>query len=333
MVFVLVMVFCAFGCSRGDKEGKVKASAPGKKEGQFVVRVGHKGITAEEVRKQLLSGHAKRIGKVSKRAARARLKDMITSEALYQEAIDLGMDKDPEVVHKMRQIIIHKLLEEKVTKPVENWTITDNELRRYYEAHKSLYYRPEQVRVADILISVPKDAGQEQVEEKRRLAEDVLKKAVERKNTRLVFSKLIRKYSDSPRKYSRGDTGFFDRKGKPLGIDKALVEAAFNLKRHGEIAEKVIEAEDGFHVIMLVGRRPEIKRELMELAPMLKRRMKREELKKRRKAFIKEVREKRNIEINEEMFAQLISELSGGQDLARKAGTGPPPLPGQNKGK
>jgi peptidyl-prolyl cis-trans isomerase C len=298
-----------------------------------VAKVRGKAITVGEVKEYLLWSPARRTGAISKRAARERLGGMLTSEALYQEALHLGMDKDPEVVHKIRQIIIQKLLEEKVTRPVEGWKISEQELEAYYEAHKSQFYRPEQVRLADIFISVPKDAPPEQKEEKRRLAGEILKKAISGKNKRFGFSQLIRQYWDKPKGYRRGDTGFFDREGKPAGIDSALVKAAFALNRTGEIADKVIETADGFHVIMLVGKRSETKRDLKQLAPMLKRRMKREELKRRKKAFIEEVKKKSNIEINEDVFAQLIKQMNKtqtqgqGRSNGRSPKSNPPPLP------
>jgi len=258
--------------------------------------------------------------------AKGRLNQMLTAEALYQEAMRLKLDRDAEVKRKIRQIIVQRLLEDNVTKPVEQWKISEKELQAYYDANKDKYYRPEQVRIADIFISVSKVASNKEREEKRRLAEQVLKKAMDGKARRFSFSQLIRNYSDRPKGYRKGDTGFFDSQGRPAGIDSSLVAASFGLKKIGEIADRVIETRDGFHVIMLVGRRSEVKRDLKDLAPMLKRRMKREELERRRKAFIDEVRAKSGIEINEKAFAQLIKEM--GKVGVSSKGEGPPTLPG-----
>ncbi|RKX23925.1 MAG: hypothetical protein DRP47_12125, partial [Candidatus Zixiibacteriota bacterium] len=108
------------------------------------------------------------------------------------------------------------------------------------------------------------------------------------------------------------------------------------LKEKGQIADRVIETSDGFHVIMLVGRRSEIKKELKDLAPALKRRMKKEELAKRREALIEEVKKKSNITIDDAAFAQLIREMNeaekdvvgqrGGFSRAQRR-TRPPALP------
>ena len=343
-LIVLMMMVCIFfvlsGCSKqGEKKATETGGVPVKSKessNPVVAKVANKEVRAEEVKKYLSKTPIRRIGKISERAAKGRLKEMLTSEALYQEALRLGIDEDPDVKHKIRQIIIQKLFEKKVNKPVEEWQISEKELQDYYEAHKNQFYRPEQVRIADIFIALPKDATPEQRAERRRVAEEVLQKALGAGGDKLGFSQLVRQYSDVPQRYRRGDTGYFDKEGNPVGLEKPLIEAAFELKEKGQIADRVIETSDGFHVIMLVGRRSEIKKELKDLAPALKRRMKREELAKRREALIEEVKKKSNITIDDAAFAQLIREMNeaekdvvgqrGGFSRAQRR-TRPPALP------
>lgn len=299
------------GCSRQGQEEAGGKGQPGENAGPVIATVGKNRIHAGAFEQFIKSRHVG-MGPHLVKTARKQLKDMLTSEALYQEALRMKIDQTPEVRRRIRQIIIQQLLEEEVEKPVSQWRITDRELREYYERHLDEFSRPEQVRLSDIFIAVPSGATPRQKEEKRAIAEEVLKKARENRNRIFGFRNLISRYSDIPGSWPGGDTGFFDRRGKPAGIPQALVNAAFALKRTGQVADHVIETRDGFHVIMLTGRRSAMKKSLRELAPALKRRMKREERERRRRKFMEMVMNKAHVEINEDAFKKVIN------DMARK---------------
>jgi len=332
LILVVVAFLCLAGsCTQqGKKEGtkeSKEATKPEKASNPVVATVGNEKIHVDDFKKYLDTGPTRRFGRISERAVKSRLNEMLTAKALYQEAMHLKLDQDPEVQRRIRQIIVRKLLEENVDKPIREKEITEQDLQAYFNEHKNIFSRPEQVRVADIFISVPEGADKKERKEKKELVEKILAEVRKEKNERFAFARLVRKYSDRPRQYRKGDTGFFDKDGKPMGIDKALVEAAFKLKETGQVADTVIETDDGFHVIMLIGRRSAIRRDLKELAPMLKRRIRREELQKRRKEFIEEVKEKSHIKVNEQVLAELIKEMN-----ARKGTTVHPirPMPGRN---
>ena len=319
LVLIITVAFCLLTtCSqrgkkeRGDKESQ-EATKPVKGSNPVVATVANKEIHVDEFKTYLNTGPVRRFGRVSERAVKSRLKQMLTAEALYQEAMRQKLDQDPDVQRRIRQMIVQKLLEENVDKPIQEKEITEEELQAYFTEHKNEFSRPEQVRVADIFIAVPDGADKKQKEEKKELAKKILAEVQKDKNGRFTFSRLIRKYSDRPRQYRMGDTGFFDREGKPIGLDKALVDAAFQLKKTGQVADKIVETPDGFHVIMLTGRRSAIKRDLKEIAPMLKRRIRREKLQERRKQFIEEVKKKSNITVDEQVLAEVVKEMNEAQ--------------------
>lgn len=299
------------GCSRQGQEETGGKGQPEENAGPVIATVGENRIHAGACEQFIKARHVS-TGPHLVKTARKRLRDMLATETLYQEALRMKIDQTPEARRRIRQIIIQQLLEEEVAKPVNQWRITDRELREYYERHLDEFSSPEQVRISDIFIAVPSGATPKQKEEKRAIADEVLKKAGENRNRIFGFRNLISRYSDIPGSWPRGDTGFFDRRGRPVGIPQALVNAAFALKRTGQVADHVIETSDGFHVIMLTGRRSAMKKSLREVAPALKRRMKREERERRRREFMEMVMNKAHIEINEDAFKKVIN------DMARK---------------
>jgi len=93
------------------------------------------------------------------------------------------------------------------------------------------------------------------MEEARRKAEDVLKRARSGED----FAGLAREFSDEPgAKQSGGDLPWFGRAvaGQPGGMVKPFEDAAFALQKEGDISE-IIETDFGYHIIKLLGRRTE----------------------------------------------------------------------------
>jgi len=91
------------------------------------------------------------------------------------------------------------------------------------------------------------------MEEARRKAEDVLKRARSGED----FAGLAREFSDEPgAKQSGGELPWFGRAvpGQPGGMVKPFEDAAFALQKEGDISE-IIETDFGYHVIKLLGRR------------------------------------------------------------------------------
>ncbi len=91
------------------------------------------------------------------------------------------------------------------------------------------------------------------MEEARRKAEDVLKRARSGED----FAGLAREFSDEPgAKQSGGDLPWFGRAvaGQPGGMVKPFEDAAFALQNEGDISE-IVETDFGYHIIKLLGRR------------------------------------------------------------------------------
>ena len=75
------------------------------------------------------------------------LDNLVRFEVLAKEAERRGLDKDPEVVRTMKQVMIQKLLKDEFDKQrMED--ISDAECKKYYDAHPEEFNKPEEVRVS-----------------------------------------------------------------------------------------------------------------------------------------------------------------------------------------
>jgi peptidyl-prolyl cis-trans isomerase D len=123
-------------------------------------------------------------------------------------------------------------------------TLSEDDLRKYYEQNISRYTSAEERHAAHILVSAPKDAPAADRAKAKAKAEALLAEA--RKNP-AGFADLAKKNSDDKGSAANGgDLDFFGRGA----MVKPFEDAAFAMKP-GEISN-VVESEFGFHIIKLL---------------------------------------------------------------------------------
>ncbi len=335
----LLSIFLIQGCSK--KKGSDSISSQKTGDAAVVARVGEGGINLSELKADLTAKPLPHMSKISEEDLQKRLDELILEEVLYQEALRLKLDQDPVVKKKLRQILTRKLMDEKIQKEVWGREIGSDELQEYYDEYLNEFNRSEQIRLGDIYLALPANATDHQMAAVKQKAEEVLAKAQAAKGDRFGFGRLVREYSDKHDKYRKGDTGYFDTEGKPLGLDPRLAEAAFALEKIGDMADHVIETLAGYHIIMLVSKRSAVHRSLDEVKADLERRIRREDLTRVRMEFIEGLKKKAGIQIYKEAIAGLAGEMEKEAqariplqtEKAPPRGTGarsgPPPFPRQ----
>ena len=70
------------------------------------------------------------------------------------EAAKRGFDKDPEVIRTAKQVMIQKLLRDEFETKVTPESITDAEVKAYYDAHSDEFMKPEEVRASAIVVKI-----------------------------------------------------------------------------------------------------------------------------------------------------------------------------------
>ncbi|WP_415033407.1 SurA N-terminal domain-containing protein [Azonexus sp.] len=120
-------------------------------------------------------------------------------------------------------------------------SVSDEEIKAWYEGHKERYQQPEERRASHILIGLEK-LGKDKARAK---AEEVLQEVNAKPG---AFAELAKKHSDDPGSAAQGgDLGFFAR-GMMV---KPFEDATFSLQE-GAISG-LVESDFGFHIIKLTG--------------------------------------------------------------------------------
>src|SRR6266436_6564353 len=200
------------------------------------------------------------------------LRDLVDQSLLVQRAKDMGVSVEPELIKRLDSIRTeNKLgsmeeLEKAVSSQGMNWedfknnirstlltqhvissevgshiTIGDEEVTKYYEAHKSEFVRPEQVALREIVVST-EGKKPEELPDLKKKAETALKRVQDGEG----FGEIAKRLSDGSTKSQGGFLGIYKR-GE---LSKELEDKVFKMKRN-ELTE-VMETRQGFLVLQVL---------------------------------------------------------------------------------
>jgi parvulin-like peptidyl-prolyl isomerase len=173
--------------------------------------------------------------------------------------------------------------------------LSDEDVKKYYDEHPARFEQPEQVRASHILIgtrdpNTNTELTEEQKKAKRKLAEDLLKRAKAGED----FAKLAKEYSDDPGSKDKGGEYTFPR-GQMVPEFEA---AAFSLGTN-QISD-IIATQFGYHIIKLNEKIPAKKIELAKISEDLKEGLKQQEMQKLLPGYFEKLLQQANFEILDE---------------------------------
>jgi peptidyl-prolyl cis-trans isomerase C len=244
------------------------------------------------------------------------LDSLIRFEILAKEAYRRGLDKDPEVVRTMKQVMIQKLMKDEFDAKVTADSVSDAEMKAYYDANLAEYVKPEEVRASAIIVKNKAQADRVAAEAKGDAGK-----------TNKGFRDLVTKYStDEDTKIRGGDLRYFAADSKEL--PHPVVVAAFTLINTGDVSATVDAGNGTFYVLKQTGRRKSMTKGLDDAKPQIRNKLFREKRLDAQKNFIEGLRAKAKIEINDGNLAKVrIDTSSVGTDDGHGHDTTPPIVP------
>lgn len=306
VALVTVLTACPGSSSKGGKAkgsvGKSGVNTVGKGKAvaadQIVATIGDKKITVEDVTTALneKSPYVRmRFSSLERR--KEFLQNIVRLEVLAQEANRRGLDQDPEVLRRMKRVMVDRLVENLRKELVKVADITDKDVKEFYEANKALYVQPRKVRVSQIIVKTKADA-------KRVLGLCQQKKGDVRNFTEVVKAESV----DEASKAKRGDLGFFDETATTIA--KPILDAAFAIKGMWQLSEP-IKVKDGFAILMKTGEKRALNRSVEAEMQRIRNRVFRERRVKSINDFIEGLQKKAKVEINEANLAKVKVDLKG----------------------
>lgn len=188
----------------------------------------------------------------------AFLDNYVAKRLLIQEALKSGFDKRPEVQGAMEAAKESALFDRYVKDVVAAPIVTDAEVRKYYDEHKSDFGVPEQAKVRHIVISWNNKPQPQAMDIIKQVATEIRAGAPSPRDETAESQKILlarfeaaaRRYSEDGSAPSGGDLGWVS-KGS---LDKNFEEAAFNMKPM--TMSGIVESQYGYHLILVEDRKP-----------------------------------------------------------------------------
>jgi peptidyl-prolyl cis-trans isomerase C len=231
--------------------------------------IGDTTITAGQFAEELASkGSFIRTRYNSPERRRELLDQMIRFELLAQEAHRRGYDALPEVERSRKQMMIRRYLEQRFEQGGPE-TVSQDDVRAYYEGHPSEFHTPEQVRASHILIR------------DRATAQRVLTQLLAAPSDLRLYRQLAEQHNaDEATRARFGDLRFFSRPNERMEnepeIPAEVANAAFAIEHIGGIAPELVHTDAGYHIVKLTGRRAAMNRTLEEAERPIRNRLWRE---------------------------------------------------------
>jgi peptidyl-prolyl cis-trans isomerase SurA len=238
-----------------------------------------------------------------------------TTEDLEKEAVKQGVSWEDFRQNMRNKIITQKVIGEEVGSRLGN-SMTQDEIQKFYDAHKSELERPEAIRLSEILITpkpvapstqpapvagggpaaptqAPADEAARQAAEAAALsdaearANDLLKQI----RNGAAFDEIAKKYSDGPSAAEGGELGIFER-GK---LAKEIEDKTFTMKA-GDLTD-VIHVRQGYVIIKVLDHQSAGVPPLKDVLPRIQDALYYEKLQPALRTYLTKLREEAYIDI------------------------------------
>lgn len=307
--FLLFFVSLLLIASCAKKEGEQpKKADSGKSTGIALVKLNEIGMTKDDIEKELQGmPEAVREAFLQDSSQFMRfLEDMANKEALYQEAVKKGIDKDSALQKKLEYYkkitIIQMLLEKELPQKVK---VSDSEIKEYYKKNMGELASPEEIRLSHIMTK----------------SEAAIKKTQERIKNGEDFAKVAKELSEDKQSAAQGgDIGSFEHGKMPPEFNNAVK----TLKK-GDMSQPV-KTEFGYHLIKVTDRKKGKNADISNIKEDIRRVLLQEKQKEILDKYLQDIKKMYKVEINKaEVDKYLASKgiKDSGKDKA-KDGAAPP---------
>jgi peptidyl-prolyl cis-trans isomerase SurA len=195
---------------------------------------------------------------VIKRLDAIRIENKLPSMEAFEDAVkSQGMNWEDFKSNIRNTLLTQKVIGSEVGSHI---AISDEEVTKYYEAHKTEFVRPEQVALREIVVST-EGKRPEELPDLKKKADTALKRVQDGED----FGEIAKRLSDGSTKSQGGFLGIYKR-GE---LSKELEDKVFKMKRK-ELTE-VMETKQGFLILEVLEHYDEgeqslakVKNEIME---------------------------------------------------------------------
>jgi peptidylprolyl isomerase len=273
------------------------------KGGEVVARVGGNDVTAEELRAAVAALDARSQAAVARDPAllSQTVRAILANRLVLKEALSKKWDQQPAMMAQFaraRENLIIESYLNSVAVPPENFP-SEADIKSVYDANAGALMVPRRFHLAQIVVTVAKDADKAAEDAARRKLDDLVKKL---KQPGADFAPLARSASDDTASAERdGEIGWVaepdlraEIRGQVIGLAK------------GATADP-IRLDDGWHILKLLDTEASRTRPLAEVRDALAQRIRAERTEANRRAYVAELLKQTPPVVNEIALSKLLA--------------------------
>ena len=267
------------------------------KDGETIAVIGPVTLTSDELGKriQAQTPFARMQMQDPKRMVEY-VKSEIQLELLAQEAWRRNLQNDPEVLLQFKRILTQRVIQDEMKRLSKDIAVSDGEALKEYEAKKSEYVKPPQIRLAQIVRYVETKAERAAADKLLRAARDKVL-AEERKSNYRAFANAAKKSSqDETTNNSGGDLQFLTRDQLVDRYGEEVAKHMFDVVKVGDLA--VANAPNAVVLFKKTGMRRGVNRTFEQVKSQIRGRL----LQERRRAafndFVVQLKTTQGVEVN-----------------------------------
>ncbi|MGU9540015.1 peptidylprolyl isomerase [Clostridium tepidum] len=245
-------------------------------ENNVVAIVNGKEITNEDVDNTILTFPKERQTYLNTEKGRKDLiKQMIDFELAYDYAKEMKFDETEDFKKQLEATKKQLLIQVAVSSVLARATVSEEEIKKYYEDNKEEFRTQELITARHILV--------DSIDEANNIYEEI-------KNG-LDFSEAAEKYSKCPSKAQGGSLGTFTKGQMVPEFEKAAFEAKVN-----EVT-KSIKTQFGYHLILVDNKRESMIKPFDEVKAMINNKLIQEKQNEQYNKFTQDLRNRYSVEI------------------------------------
>jgi len=273
------------------------------KGGEVIAQVGGNDVTAEDLRAAVASLDARSQAAVAGDPALLgqTVRAILANRLVLKEALSKKWDQQPAIVAQLaraRENVIIESYLNTVSMPPENYP-SEADIKNVYDANAGALLVPRRFQLAQIVVTLAKDADKAAEDTARKKLDDVMKKL---KQPGADFGPLARSVSDDTTTAERnGEIGWVAEPDLRTEIRSQVVGLA-----KGATTEP-IRLDDGWHILKLLDTEASHTRPLSEVRDALVLRIRAERADANRRAYMAELLKQTPPVVNEIALSKLLA--------------------------
>jgi parvulin-like peptidyl-prolyl isomerase len=224
-----------------------------------------------------------------------QMKQAPSEESFNRQLLAMGMKPEVFRAQIAEQAVVKAVIDREIK---SKKTVSDADVKSFYEKNPQYFQEPELVRASHILFSTrdlaaERELTEEQKREKRKLAEKVLVRAKAGND----FKALVKEFSDDQPSKERGGEYIIAhaQEDSSRAVVPEFEGAAFSLATN-QISD-IVTTKYGYHIIKSLEKIPPKKKELAKVEPQIRETLLQEEVQKELPAYIEKLKKDARVQI------------------------------------